>query len=92
MHATTLTTDVLIIGGGFAGLWAARQAATHVKDVLIVDKGPRDGGGLGGMSGGDMITLHEDQDINEWLDEVVFFNDGLCYQLMLLDTLRDSLP
>ena len=29
MHATTLTTDVLIIGGGFAGLWASRQAATR---------------------------------------------------------------
>lgn len=92
MHATKLKTDVLIIGGGFAGLWAARQAARHVKDVLIVDKGPRDWGGLGGMSGGDMITLHADQDINEWMDEIVFFNDGLCDQLMMLDTLRDSLP
>ncbi len=92
MQAITFKTDVLIIGGGFAGLWAARQASTHVKDVLIVDKGPRDWAGLGGMSGGDMITLHEDQDIHEWLDEVVFFNDGLCDQLMMLDTLRDSLP
>ena len=51
MQAITFKTDVLIIGGGFAGLWAARQAGKYVKDVLIVDKGPRDWAGLGGMSG-----------------------------------------
>ena len=49
-------TDVLIIGGGFSGSWAALTARQHVENVLIVDKGPRDWGGLGGMSGGDMIV------------------------------------
>ena len=49
-------TDVLIIGGGFSGSWAALTSRQPVENVLIVDKGPRDWGGLGGMSGGDMIV------------------------------------
>ena len=77
MHATKLKTDVLIIGGGFAGLWAARQAARHVKDVLIVDKGPRDWGGLGGMSGGDMIVMQPEFKVEDLLDEMVYYYDGL---------------
>ena len=35
-----LSTDVLIIGGGFSGSWAAIKAREHVRDVLMVDKGP----------------------------------------------------
>lgn len=50
-------TDILVIGGGFAGIWAARKAREYVKDVLIVDKGPLDWGGLGGLSGGDMVAV-----------------------------------
>ncbi|WP_072803900.1 FAD-dependent oxidoreductase [Rhodococcoides yunnanense] len=34
-----LTADVLIIGGGPAGTWAALRAAQHGADVLLVDKG-----------------------------------------------------
>ncbi len=47
-------TDVLVIGGGFSGSWAALSASEHARDVLIVDKGSRDWRGLGMMSGGDM--------------------------------------
>ncbi len=89
---TVLNTDVLVIGGGFAGLWTAKKAREYVEDVLIVDKGPRDWGGQGSMSGGDMVTLHEGEDLNAWLDDIVFFNDGLCDQRMTAETLEASLP
>ena len=36
-----LNADVLIVGGGFAGMWAAKKARDHVENVLIVDNGPR---------------------------------------------------
>lgn len=39
-------TDVLIIGGGAAGLVAARTAAKSGKRVMIVDENPEMGGGL----------------------------------------------
>ena len=55
-----LETDVLVIGGGFSGTWAAIKAREHVRNVLMVDKGPRDWGGLGSMSGGDMIVMQPD--------------------------------
>lgn len=40
-----IETDVLVIGGGAAGLWAANRAKQFVEDVLIVDKAPPDLGG-----------------------------------------------
>ena len=48
-----IKADVLIIGGGFSGLWAAISAREHVENVVLVDKGPADWGGLGTASGGD---------------------------------------
>ena len=48
------TTDLLVIGCGFSGMWAAMRARDFLGDVLVVDKGPRDWGGLGGLSGGVM--------------------------------------
>jgi len=35
----TLTTDVLVIGGGPAGTWAALKAARAGADVILADKG-----------------------------------------------------
>lgn len=35
----TLSTDVLVIGGGLAGAWAAMAAAREGADVVLVDKG-----------------------------------------------------
>lgn len=84
------TTDVLIIGGGFAGAWAAKTARQQVKDVLVVDKGPRDWGGLGSMSGGDMISMQPEDDINDLLDDLVYYYDGLCDQELLETILRRS--
>jgi len=36
---TDLTADVLVIGGGLAGAWAALTAAQQGADVVLVDKG-----------------------------------------------------
>ncbi len=38
------TTDLLVIGCGFSGMWAAMRARDFLGDVLVVDKGPRDWG------------------------------------------------
>ena len=39
-----IESDVLVIGGGVTGLWAAIKAKEYVERVIIVDKGPRDWG------------------------------------------------
>ena len=35
-----IETDVLVIGGGLSGLWAANRAKEFVDSVVVVDKGP----------------------------------------------------
>lgn len=39
------TTDLLVIGCGFSGMWAAMRARDFLGDVLVVDKGPETGAG-----------------------------------------------
>lgn len=48
MNMHHITTDVLIMGGGSAGLWAAYRCSELAPEarICIVDKGPRDWGGL----------------------------------------------
>ena len=86
----TLHTDVLIIGGGFSGSWAAIKAREHVEHVLMVDKGPRDWGGLGSMSGGDMIVKQPEFEASDLVDELTYYYDGLCEQDVLQEILELS--
>ena len=65
----SIKADVLIIGGGFAGLWAAVSAKEHVENVVVVDKGPADWGGLGTASGGDFQCV-QDTTVEAALDDV----------------------
>jgi len=73
-------TDVLIVGGGIAGLFAAIRAKEFVEHVTVVDKGP-----IGKTSqayfalGGHQVLLPGD-DLEAWLSDVVYFTDGLCDQ------------
>ena len=69
----TLQTDVLVIGGGFSGTWAAIKAREHVNNVLMVDKGPRDWGGLGSMSGGDMVVRQPVVEASDLVGELTYY-------------------
>ena len=84
------TTDLLVIGCGFSGMWAAMRARDFLGDVLVVDKGPRDWGGLGGLSGGDMIGKQPDMKLDDLLDDLVYYYDGLADQKLLGQILTQS--
>ena len=73
-------TDVLVIGGGPSGLWTANRAKEFVNNVLIVDKGPQDWGGLVSMSGGEMDALLPDESVDDWVKDLIYYWDGLCEQ------------
>ncbi len=45
------TCDVLVVGGGIAGLWIAKKASDTGLKVTVVDKGPCGSGGSGGVLG-----------------------------------------
>ena len=46
----TVTADVLVLGGGLAGGWAAIKAKEAGKDVVVIDKGKIGRSGSGGAS------------------------------------------
>ena len=85
-----LQTEVLVLGGGLSGLWSAIKAKEHVDDVLIVDKGPLNWGGLGSMCGGDIDVWNPEHDVMDWVDDLVYYFDGLIEQDVIEGLLRNS--
>ena len=87
-----LDTDVLIIGGGSAGMWAARRIKDENEsiDVLIVDKSAADWGGLMSMSGGDFDAVTPQDNLDDWIKDLVYYYDGLCDQELIEELFRGS--
>jgi succinate dehydrogenase/fumarate reductase flavoprotein subunit len=85
-----IETDVLIIGGGASGLWAANRAKELGSDVLIVDKGPADWGGLAAMSGGDFDAVLPDENVDDFVKDLVYYYDGLCEQDLMEEIFKHS--
>jgi succinate dehydrogenase/fumarate reductase flavoprotein subunit len=75
-----IETNVLVIGAGVAGLFAAIRARAFAGRVTLVDKGP-----IGRTSqcywalGGHQAFLPGDN-LDDWIRDVVYFEDGLCEQ------------
>ena len=46
------TTDLLVIGCGFSGMWAAMRARDFLGDVLVVTRAPETGAGWAGFPAG----------------------------------------
>ena len=86
------TTDVLIIGSGSAGLWAAHSVKKENPDssVIIVDKGPDCWGGLMTFAGGDLDIVMPNEDIEEWIKDWVYYYDGLCDQKLMKKLFENS--
>jgi len=62
---TTLQADVLVIGGGPAGTWAAWSAATQGASVVLVDKGYCGTSGCAAATGGRIWYLPPDPELRE---------------------------
>lgn len=87
-----ITTDLLIVGGGSAGLWAAHRFSELEpnRSVCIVDKGPRDWGGLMTMAGGDFDAVLPGEDVDAWVNDFIYYFDGLCDQPLMKTILSRS--
>jgi succinate dehydrogenase / fumarate reductase flavoprotein subunit len=85
-----IEVDVLVIGGGPSGLWAANRAKELGSDVLVVDKGPQDWGGLASLSGGDMDAVLPGENVDDFVQDLVYYYDGLCEQDLLEEIFKHS--
>jgi len=86
-----IETDVLVIGGGLSGLWAANRARDFIENVLIVDKGPPIGyAGEGYFSGGNLQALPPGVNVDEYVKDIVSLGDGLYEQDLVEKILRQS--
>lgn len=77
----TVQTDVLIIGGGPAGMWSAKRLKEldETLDIVIVDKGGKWGGQMT-ISGGDFDAVLPGEDVSDWVKDLIYYYDGLCEQ------------
>ena len=76
----TLDANVLIIGGGFAGIWAALRAAEITDNVVLLDKAYVSRSGSSTMSGGVTTCPQDGDDIGKWAAEFVSHGSYMCDQ------------
>lgn len=86
-----ISTDVLIVGGGFAGLTAAVKAKESPVDVLLVDKQTIGWAGLATKIGGGIPALAPDNDPDEFAEYQVrhlgdYLNDQEALYLYCRET------
>ena len=67
-----IESDVLVVGGGMAGFFAAINACEQVDHVTLVDKGFAGKSGVSHFAEGDFTFLKPDtdHDINAWIDQM----------------------
>lgn len=79
--------DVLIIGGGLAGTWAAIRARDFVDNVVLVDKSKVSRSGPSSANAGVILFPTENDDLDAWQKEIVeggeYMNDQEWVALML---------
>jgi succinate dehydrogenase/fumarate reductase flavoprotein subunit len=86
-----METDLLIIGSGFAGLWAAVSAREEgVKRVLVVDKASIGMSSQSRLSAGATIYCLPEDDAEQWLRSIAEAQGFLCHQDMIADMLETS--
>ena len=75
-----IDANVLIIGGGFAGIWAALRAAEITDNVVLLDKAYVSRSGSSTMSGGVTTCPQDDDDLAKWVAEFVTHGSYMCDQ------------
>jgi succinate dehydrogenase/fumarate reductase flavoprotein subunit len=74
------TSDVLVIGGGFCGIWAAFRAAELGASVVLAEKSFVSRSGASTVSGGVTTCPQDDDDLDRWVREFVVRGGYMCDQ------------
>lgn len=86
-EADIYNCDVLVIGGGLAGSWAAIKAKELVDNVVLVDKAKVARSGCSTFAAGVMLAPRPDDDLEVWMKELVergeYLNDQEWVEIVL---------
>jgi len=85
-----LKSDVLIIGGGFGGLWSALRAAESGAAVTLVDKSFAGKSGHSYFAGGAMMVLLPEDDLEEYVYDITVGNEWLVDQELVAEVFKGS--
>ncbi len=84
--------EILVVGGGLAGCWAALRAAKLGKKVILIDKATVGRSGAATFAAGVMLAPQADDDLRAWQKEIVergdYLNDQEWVQVLLEDQIR----
>lgn len=85
-------TDLLVIGGGMAGSFAAIKAREQGLDVILVDKGYVGKSGATAFAGGYFIVFHPEwgHDMNAWVEQISKVGEYLNNRQWTEIVLKDS--
>lgn len=85
-----ISTDVLVVGGGFAGMFAALRAAELGAHVVLVDKAYVSRSGASTMMGGITTAPFAGEDLTPWMEEFVKRGNYLVNQDRTRQLLEDQ--
>ena len=84
-----IETDVLVIGGGMAGIFAAIKAREQGVDVTLVDKAYAGKTGATHFAGGDYLVFNPQwgHNLDAWMDQInvrcEYFNNRQWSEIVL---------
>src|SRR3989304_3761082 len=78
-----ITSDVLIVGGGYGGLWSALKAAEGGCSVILVDKSFAGKSGHSYFASGARMALLPGDDLDQCISDIVMGNEWLVDQQMV---------
>lgn len=85
-----LRCDVLVIGGGIAGLVSAISATDYVDNVVLVDKAFSGKNSQAALSAAQMVIAPPGTDIDAWVEDLVESGDYICHQDIFREVLVKS--
>jgi succinate dehydrogenase / fumarate reductase, flavoprotein subunit len=85
-----IESDVLVIGGGFGGLWSALRAAECGASVVLVDKSFAGKSGHSYFASGARMVLLPDDNLDDYVYDVVQGNEWLVEQDMVTAVFEGS--
>ena len=83
MKRTVIETDVLVVGGGIAGIMAAIAARREGAEVTLLSKSTAGRGGESVMAAGVYLGFEMEDDLEEWIRESMEVSDGMNDPLLV---------